>query len=716
MIKALPIALAAFLLTTVAQAQNITPCGTTEAMMEYFNQHPEARAEWEAREDKLTREDAEAYKSGYGRNVQKNGGPEQTQGTVYIIPVVFHIMHQGGTENITDAQVYNAVSILNRDYRKLNADTASTVATFKGIAADVEIEFRLATVDPNGNCTNGIIRHNSPNTVWQSGTASYYAYTGTTAGKWNPTKYLNIYTVKSISSGAAGYTYLPGTFSSGYAMDAIVILSNYVGAIGTGSAGTSRALTHEVGHWLNLSHTWGGTNQPGVSCTGSDGVSDTPTTDGSTSCNLGKMTCNAGVLENVQNYMDYSYCYTMFTTGQSTRMRNTVINNTGNVGRSNLVSAANLLAVGVTNPQICAPVANFKASARVVCPNYVITFSDSSANAKTTSWTWSFPGGTLQSGSTLNDSMPKVSYAAAGTYAVSYTAATSGGSNSISKNGYITVLSNIASYNTAWTEGFETATLPGADWNVYNAGGVDWAVTSTAAATGVKSTKMDNMNNAPGNVSVLESTSFDISGFISPRLTFKYAYKQKATTNNDRLQVLSSIDCGSTWVARWTRSGSTLANVTPASGTAFTPTPAQFATYTVNINGVAGSNNVRFRFVFTADYGETGSVGNNLYMDDINLFDASAGIASAEEMLDLNIYPNPTAGSISLDMNLAGAHELGIEVTDLLGRPIERVPAKHYGSGELTLVLAKDKEYQPGVYFVNIDLDGKRITRKVLVQ
>ena len=74
---------------------------------------------------------------------------------VYVIPVVFHIIHEYGAENITDAQVENEMQILNEDYRKLNADTSEIVQLFKPIAADVMIEFRLARLDPYGNCTNG---------------------------------------------------------------------------------------------------------------------------------------------------------------------------------------------------------------------------------------------------------------------------------------------------------------------------------------------------------------------------------------------------------------------------------------------------------------------------------------------------------------------------------------------------------------------------------
>ncbi|MBK7182529.1 MAG: hypothetical protein IPH89_06110 [Bacteroidetes bacterium] len=119
--------------------------------------------------------------------------------------------------------------------------------------------------------------------------------------------------VKTITSGAAGYAYLPGTTA---AEDGIMILNSYIGSIGTGNIQKSHALTHEIGHYLNLNHTWGGTNNPGVDCSGDDNVSDTPKTEGWTSCNLTGATCTS-TLDNVQNFMEYSYCSTMFTVGQN---------------------------------------------------------------------------------------------------------------------------------------------------------------------------------------------------------------------------------------------------------------------------------------------------------------------------------------------------------------------------------------------------------------
>lgn len=141
-------------------------------------------------------------------------------------------------------------------------------------------------------------------------------------------------------------------------MDAIVAIHGYVGSIGTGNNFVSRVLTHETGHWLNLQHVWGSTNNPGVAC-GDDGVGDTPLTKGFTNCNLSNaIICTPGIKENIQNYMEYSYCCKMFTQGQRSRMHNALNSNVA--GRDNLSSNANLIATGVINPTLnCTPLAAF---------------------------------------------------------------------------------------------------------------------------------------------------------------------------------------------------------------------------------------------------------------------------------------------------------------------------------------------------------------------
>ncbi len=347
------------------------------------------------------------------------------------------------------------------------------------------------------------------------------------------------------------------------------------------------------------------------------------------------------------------------------------------------------------------PVANFYASPRTACTGATIIFKDSSTNIRPTSWNWSFPGGTLTGGTSVTDSMPKVTYATPGTYPVSYTATAAGGSNSITKSAYITINSNVASYNTAFTEGFETAGLPNADWSLSNSAGLDWAVTSIGAASGSKSVYIDNFSNAAGNVSSFTSTPFDISGFSSPTFTFKLAYQQKTSGGADKLRVLTSTDCGNTWIARWAKSGSALATVTPPSPVPFFPGTAQFISNTVNIIGVTGSHNVRFKFEFTAD---PSAPGNYIFVDDINISDA-VGVQINETHTGWNIYPNPASDKV----NITSAQSMDeINIRDVLGRLV-------YTSrpNDKSISVTIDKE---GLYFVSLRTGQQTTSKKLIVK
>ena len=187
------------------------------------------------------------------------------KGTIYYIPVVFHILHNGGIENISNDQIHDAIEILNLDFSLQNTDAANVVQAFnasnpnaQSIPANAEIQFRLATKAPNGDCFSGITRTQS--------TLSYVTSTNqgqdqvnavangnnVYQGSWPGDEYLNVFICGDVG-GAAGYTYTPQFGFTGM-NNGIWLLHNYIGSIGTGSAFTSRALTHEVGHWLDLQH------------------------------------------------------------------------------------------------------------------------------------------------------------------------------------------------------------------------------------------------------------------------------------------------------------------------------------------------------------------------------------------------------------------------------------------------------------------------------
>jgi hypothetical protein len=352
---------------TVSIAQNTSklfpiPCNTYNAMEEAFNNDPNLRTKYNLIQSEMELE----YK-----NAISTSQTGKTAATVYTVPVVFHILHQGGVENVSDADINAAMLQINKDYRKLGSDIATINPSFSSLYVDAEITFQLAKKDPNGNCTNGIIRHYDANTNWSQTNVSAYAYSGNGTNRWASNKYLNIYIVKCISSATSpcpptggvivGYTYLPGS-SPGVSADAIVYRYDYL-ASGT----EARSLSHEIGHWLNLTHVFGSTNNPGVTC-GDDGVSDTPITKGFFSTcpgsNAGPFTgCSA--TENMENFMDYSSCPKMFTQLQVVKMRSAITS--ASAGRSNLWSATNLAFTGITSTATCTPVANLMSNKTANC-------------------------------------------------------------------------------------------------------------------------------------------------------------------------------------------------------------------------------------------------------------------------------------------------------------------------------------------------------------
>ena len=207
------------------------------------------------------------------RQLIANNTTMRDEHPVITIPIVFHILHLGGAENIPNEQIYEQMRILNEDFRKLNSDTSVLVPFYQDLATDARIEFRLPTLDPLGNCTNGINRIYSVETLRGRDESKI--------SPWPRSKYLNVWVAQILESGAGGYAYLPGSAEGPMQWrDGIMIRRQQ---FGTSGGSDQRSLTHEIGHYFNLIHVWGQTNEPEVEC-GDDGVEDTPITAGHDNC------------------------------------------------------------------------------------------------------------------------------------------------------------------------------------------------------------------------------------------------------------------------------------------------------------------------------------------------------------------------------------------------------------------------------------------------
>ena len=634
--------------------------------------------------------------------------------TVYKIPVVFHVLHNNGIENISDEQIFDALTILNRDYRLLNADANNVQAEFAGMPTDIEVEFLLATKAPNGACFKGITR--TMNAISYDGSDggnqvdAIVAGNDVFQGNWAGNKYLNIFICGDIG-GAAGYTTKPSGWSANQMTNGIWVKHNYVGSIGTSSTGTSRTLTHELGHWLNLDHTWGGNNNPGntTSCTTDDNVQDTPNCIGVTACLLNSNTCSSdnaywggvNMKDNVENYMDYSYCSKMFTQGQKTRMRTALQSNT--TGRANVISSTNLTAVGAgITPYLCK--ADFTTDRTTICVGDAISFEDDSYNAAT-GWNWSFNGGQPATSTAQNVT---VTYNQPGLYSVSLTATDGATNDSEVKTNYIRVLP--APTTIPFWEGFEGYSSLNnlVNWEILNQENNNaFTIENTTGYSGSQCAKLVNFGQAPSNVDELISSPMDLS--VIPQtgavtLSFRYSYRKKTSADYEYLKVFITGDCGDTWVQRKTLGGNQLSTLTATSSWKPTSQADWVTVHVTNVTSNYFSQNFKFKFRFE------GEGGNNFYLDDINLYAGSSsneivlGINEFNESInDISLYPNPTDGELNVSFSASKNKDMQFQVLDITGKIIQNnVVNAVQGSN---LVLLDTQIFAAGSYFLKIMSD-----------
>lgn len=635
----------------------------------------------------------------FTRQYVKQAKQNRTQSTTpptYIIPVVFHVLHQYGGEYISDAQIIDCINHMNEDFRKLNPDTINIVPSFIPIAADCQIEFRLASIDPNGNCTTGIDR------IYTDKTNS--ANNNSKLNPWPNNKYLNIWTAKTLeNTGAAAYSQYPGSVIDAY--DGIMSLYTYVGTIGAGGPSGAHTISHEAGHYLNLQHPWGSTNSPGVAC-GDDQVQDTPETQGWTSCNLTGAICNPPVIENVQNFMEYSYCDNMFTYDQRDRMHAAL--NSPISGRNNLWSNANLIATGTLNPPtaICSPIADFWATTQSICEGRYINFKDFTWNGHPTSWTWYCPGGTP---SLSNDSNPVIQYNTAGVYDVSLVVTNAGGTDSITRTGFIRV-SGTAGNPTPFLTTFDAASdFPGTNGWVYNpdAGTTTWTRVTTTGANGSSSCiRMNNYTNTSGQIDEWVTPPYDVSNLTGASFKFYVANAQRNSTSEDLLRVYLSTSCGETWTPKFTKQGATLATGGIVA-TSFTPSATQWRQESFNLTGFAPRTNVRFKFQNVSDR------GNNTYIDDVEITGTPNNADEIDEVTTgFGLYPNPSQGASTIQFKLNSPQRVRIQLLDITGRMVEQILDQDM-SAELHEVAVKTTI--PGVYMIDLVTNGKHHVRRWVV-
>jgi hypothetical protein len=214
------------------------------------------------------------------------------------IPVVFHVVTgTGGVGSMSDATIAEQIKVLNDGFSGAEAP---------GVAADTGFTFVLQETKRWSNAT------------WFTGAdRARVERQMKAATRVGGASTLNVW---SVDIDGLGYATFPSSYNSNPLLDGVVIDYSSVPGGSATNFNLGKTLTHEVGHWMGLWHTFQG------GCTSTnDEVADTPAQSSSTTgCPEGRDSCSLPGLDPIHNYMDYSYddCYNQFTPGQNTRMQN----------------------------------------------------------------------------------------------------------------------------------------------------------------------------------------------------------------------------------------------------------------------------------------------------------------------------------------------------------------------------------------------------------
>jgi hypothetical protein len=632
------------------------------------------------------------------------------------IPVVIHVVFKdkpggipeavGEGSNLSDAQILSQIDVLNKDFNRLNTDANQTPPDFLPVAGSMNIEFVLAKQTPDGLTTNGIVRVNGHDDGWsQSEDAQLKALS-----RWPSEDYLNIWVTK-ISGVFIGYSQFPVSdlaglepYQNGLAeTDGVVIDYRCFGVDSEdGFYNLGRTTTHEVGHFFGLRHIWGD-----ASGCATDYVSDTPPQASATTDDCSTLTHpKADACSNAkmyQNYMDYSddACLNLFTQGQITRMT-TILQDSDVPRRSSLLTSHGLVNPDCSgNPSVDLAIRSIIQPGPVTCddnPSLLLSVENVSCplvtsvkieyeinNGATQSVTISDLSIFANDGGTTIDARALDLVEGENTISMRVVSVNNLPDNDPSNSDTtITIVVNTASDIIPLLKNFDDNHID--SWTVANPRTeILWNIDAQNRA------RFPVQSTVAGEESWLVSPVLDFRGHSEASLFFQPTYTWN-TSDNDRLRVLASTDCGNSYFALgFNRSGNSLQQ---ASGKQH-----------LSLNSLAGHENVRIAFVATS------AEGNNIYIDDIEFFVSDDPFPIDPEPKLYTIYWNGNGG-VDITFNLPERANVNLTVVDMMGQEAFRAELPDMLNQTIPIGTGN---IPAGIYIIRLQIGKKYYTTKVYI-
>lgn len=722
-----------FVLWPFAIAQT-NKCGTDRYNSHEFSLNPEQSRLLRAQFDKGWFQYLEAHKEEIAsKKLQKTSHPK------YIIPVVVHVMHNYGSENVSDTMIKATILRLNNYFKGTYAKNVRSI--FKDLVADCgEIELRLAKKDPDGNCTNGITRTQTKFTNNANDNVKDLQ-------NWDGKRYLNIWLAASAiinNKAVGGYTQMPFSNKPDSTDGILVMASQFV---------SDNTAAHEAGHWFGLYHPFEGDSCDLLG----DGIFDTPphfynphdAFGGEFGNQCGNILYNSctndspdlpDLQENIMDYFEGPCAGVMFTWGQKARMLYTLENY-----RAALWSDENLVKTGVLDESIpCAPIPSFGitlnqySDANTTCEGNSYAFRQCSYNGLVTKAEWTFEGGNpntylASDSASLVKATPAILYNTAGDFDVKLKVSGPAGSRDTVYRKHIHVEPRIPVIPKNAYQ---------ADWDYLN----DWQANNwyfenedpytpnqwqrvNVPFSGSHSMLLPvNPKNIQKSFYFI-SPSFNLSGASAPYFKFKYAFVQGTyeplyiTNSPDVLRIAYSTDCGKSWTNKKIITGLSLytakngmINTSPIPNTSYF-VPADSSKWKeVKLEGslmpsASNLTNVKFRIELAYEG------GNNFYLDEVQVGLASSiNNQSLKDEIDFELFPNPISEGFSIIYNLRSNENVDVTLFDITGKQIANILSGILAKGKHELKLNRaDLALNNGIYFIKMRVGDSQLVQKVVV-
>ncbi len=334
-------------------------------------------------------------------------------------------------------------------------------------------------------------------------------------------------------------------------------------------------------------------------------------------------------------------------------------------------------------------------------------FVNGVANGAAFLWT-----GNLAAGATATVAINAITALPSGsnTFSVNITNVNGGTDFNLANNATTSKFVTIGSYIAGpVAQDFQGATFPPTNWSLVNpdGGASTWSKVTTAGGfgTSTSSTRYNSFNAPSGDMDELYFPPMNLSAISTPSLQFDVAYAQYGS-ENDKLEVKVSTNCGATWTTEYMKAGATL-TTSPSTTVSFVPTATQWRKETISLTAYANAPALLVKFVATSNY------GNNMFVDNVNL-SASVGVYELDKnVTSVDLFPNPAVNETSVKVNLTESSKISITIINTVGQVVYQTSTT--GTVGFNTIAIDTKNFASGIYTAIIGTDNGATTKKLTI-